>query len=278
VTDTPVLDIRNLTVGVPGRDLVRGVDLTLSAGERVGLVGESGSGKSLLSLAVMRLNPPPTRITSGAIHLAGRDHVTASERELRQARGAAVAMIYQDPLTSLNPVRTIGHQIVEAVRAHADVTRAAARRRAVDLLGEVGIPDPAIRIDAYPHEFSGGMRQRVVIAMALAAEPAVLIADEPTTALDVTTQARIIALLDRIVDEHGTAVLFITHDLAVAAGFCRRVEVMRRGRIVESAPTDEVFAHPRHPYTRGLLDALCTLDVDPARPLAVLDDIEEDPR
>jgi peptide/nickel transport system ATP-binding protein len=275
VTDAPVLDIRGLTVGVPGRDLVRGVDLALAAGERVGLVGESGSGKSLLSLACMRLNPPPTRITGGAIRLDGRDHATASEKEMRAARGASVAMIYQDPLTSLNPVRTVGRQIVEAVRAHADTGRAAARRRAVDLLGEVGIPEPAVRVDAYPHEFSGGMRQRVVIAMALAAEPRVLIADEPTTALDVTTQARILALLDRIADEHGTAVLFITHDLAVAAGFCRRVEVMRHGRIVESAPTERIFAHPAHPYTRGLLDALCTLDVDPDRPLAVLDDIEE---
>ncbi|WP_419992573.1 ABC transporter ATP-binding protein [Streptomyces boninensis] len=259
----PVLKVTDLEVGARGVPLVRKVSFQLARGERLGLVGESGSGKSLTSLAVMRLNTPPTAITGGSVLLGDRDLVRADEREMERVRGARVAMVYQDPMSSLNPVRTIGAQVAEAIRAHEDVPAKAAHARAVDLLGEVGVPDPAARARDYPHQFSGGMRQRVVIAMAIAASPEVLIADEPTTALDVTTQARILELLDRLIGELGMSVLFITHDLAVAAGFCDRLNVMYAGRVVESGPVADVFAAPEHPYTRALIDSNCTFALDP---------------
>ncbi|RZQ65569.1 ABC transporter ATP-binding protein [Amycolatopsis suaedae] len=263
-----VLRLEGLDLGVRSgkqvRPLVHGVNLTLRRGERVALVGESGSGKTLTSLAVMRLNPEPTVRTAGRVMLGATDLATAPERELERVRGGTVAMIYQDPLSCLNPVRTVGNQLVEALRAHTDLDAAAARRRAVELLDEVGVPDPRTRIADYPHQFSGGMRQRVMIAMAISCEPDVLIADEPTTALDVTTQARILALLDDLARRRGMAVLFITHDLAVAAQFCRRICVMRDGRVVETGELRSVLAAPGHAYTRQLLDAVVTLDTEPA--------------
>jgi peptide/nickel transport system ATP-binding protein len=263
-----VLQIEELHVGVDTPEgtvpLVRGASLTLRRGARAALVGESGSGKSLTSLAVMGLNAPPTRVTGGAIRLGELDLATAGEHELRQVRGARVAMVYQDPLSSLNPVKTIGAQLAEAITTHGRMPRDAARARAVELLDAVGLSDPERRCATYPHELSGGMRQRVVIAMAIAARPEVLIADEPTTALDVTTQARILDLLARLSRELDMAVLLITHDLAVAAGFCDEVNVMYAGRVVERAPVRDVFGNPRHPYTRALLGSICTLDLDPA--------------
>lgn len=265
---TPVLSISDLKISVRSadgtRELVHGVDLVLHRGERAALVGESGSGKTLLSLSVMRLNPEPTAITGGRIRLQGIDVTAASEREVRLLRGAEMAMIYQDPLSSLNPFHTIGHQVVEAVRAHEPMPPAAARHRAVDLMNEVGVPNAAERIDDYQHQFSGGMRQRVMIAMAIACSPALLIADEPTTALDVTTQARILELLDRLARQRGMAVLFITHDLAVASTFCERIHVMREGRLVEHGAMGDVLSAPEHPYTRNLLDSVVTLGTAPA--------------
>jgi ABC-type dipeptide/oligopeptide/nickel transport system ATPase component len=270
----PVLDIRDLKIGVDvggtTRSLVHGVSLALRAGERIGLVGESGSGKSLTALAVAGLNAPPTRVTGGSIRLGDDELVGAGEDRMSRVRGARVAMVYQDPLSSLNPVRTVGWQVAEAITLHRELGRSALRARVVELLDAVGLPEPARQVDAYPHELSGGMRQRVVIAMAIAAEPQVLLADEPTTALDVTTQARILELLRRLSDELSMAVLLITHDLGVAASFCQRVNVMRSGAIVEHGPVDELFARPRHPYTRGLLDSICTLDLDPSVPMTVM--------
>ncbi|AXB41862.1 dipeptide ABC transporter ATP-binding protein [Amycolatopsis albispora] len=255
-----VLAVEDLAVGLRhGPSLVHGLSLALAAGERLALVGESGSGKTIASLSMLRLNPPPTEITGGRVVFNGHDLVTASDRELDRVRGRGVAMIYQDPLSCLNPVRTVGDQIAEAIRAHRDVTAAQARLAAVDLLGEVGIEDGARRVRQYPHEFSGGMRQRVMIAMAISCEPSVLIADEPTTALDVTTQARILALLDDLATRRGMAVLFITHDLAVASEFCARIQVMREGRVVESGAMPVVLAEPAHQYTRDLLRSVVTL-------------------
>jgi peptide/nickel transport system ATP-binding protein len=263
----PLLRISELRIGVRRsnsvRPLVEGVDLAIEPGQRAALVGESGSGKTLTALSVMRLNPPPTEVTGGRIELAGQDIVTATERDMVGLRGAEMAMIYQDPLSSLNPVRTVGHQLVEAIRAHTTIRARAAKRRAVDLLGEVGVPDPARRVDDYPHQFSGGMRQRVMIAMAISCSPSLLIADEPTTALDVTTQARILDLLVGLSDQRGMAVLFITHDLAIASGFCERINVMRHGKLVEHGEMGTVLAAPAHPYTRTLLDAVVTLEAEP---------------
>jgi peptide/nickel transport system ATP-binding protein len=253
-----VLDVENLRISFPaptgGRFLaVDGVSFTLNRGETLALVGESGCGKSLTSLALLRLVPSPGRIESGSgIRLADADVLALEGEALRRIRGRRIGMIFQDPMTSLNPVFTVGAQIAEGIRAHFRVSRAEARERSLKLLQEVGIPDAAARLDAYPHQLSGGMRQRVMIAIALAAEPEILVADEPTTALDVTVQAQILEVLDRLRSSHGMAVLLITHDLGIVAGRADRVAVMYAGQIVEEAPTASLFANPSHPYTQGL--------------------------
>ncbi len=242
---------------------VRAVDMVsfnLRHGEVLGLVGESGCGKSVSVLSVMRLlASPPARIR-GRVLFEGRDLLALSDAEMRRVRGARVAMIFQDPMTSLNPVLTIGVQLMEALQLHLGLGRAAARRRAADLLSMVGIPSASDRLDDYQHQFSGGMRQRVMIAMALSCEPRLLIADEPTTALDVTIQAQILDLMRRLREQLGMAMILITHDLGVAAGNCDRINVMYGGRIVETAPVDDVFEVPRMPYTWGLLDSMPRLD------------------
>ena len=255
---TSVLQVENLRVSFPdgGRGRVYpvdGVSFALERGRTLALVGESGSGKSLTSLALLRLIPPPGRIEDGsAIRLGDTDVLGLRGDALRKIRGRRIGMVFQDPMTSLNPVFTVGDQIAEGVRAHFAVSRAEARRRARTLLEEVGMPDPDARLDAYPHQLSGGMRQRVMIAIALSAEPEVLVADEPTTALDVTVQAQILEVLDRLRETHGMAVLLITHDLGIVAGRADRVAVMYAGQIVEEAPTASLFARPSHPYTQGL--------------------------
>jgi peptide/nickel transport system ATP-binding protein len=253
-----VLDVQNLSISFPGAGgvpvrPVDGVSLSLDRGEMLALVGESGCGKSLTSLALLRLVPSPGRIEEGSTIRLGDTDVLALEGDaLRRIRGRRIGMIFQDPMTSLNPVFTVGDQIAEGVRAHFEVSRSEARQRALTLLQEVGIPDPAARLKAYPHQLSGGMRQRVMIAIALSAEPEILVADEPTTALDVTVQAQILEVLDRLRQSHGMAVLLITHDLGIVAGRADRVAVMYAGQIVEEAPTERLFARPSHPYTQGL--------------------------
>jgi len=233
---------------------VDGVDLTVGRGECVGLVGESGSGKSVTALSVLRLVPsPPGRIVAGEVFFEGRDLLACPEREMRRVRGADIAMVFQEPMTSLHPALPVGYQIAEAVRAHRPVGRKEAMRRAVDMLGRVQIPSPEHRARDYPHQLSGGMRQRVVVAMALACEPRLLIADEPTTALDVTIQAQLMELLGRIRVESDVSVLLVTHDLGLVAQMADRVAVMYAGRIVETAPVADIFARARHPYTHGLL-------------------------
>ncbi len=240
---------------------VDGVSWSVERGETLGIVGESGSGKSVSALAVMGLVPvPPGRFESGRILFQGRDLLAADEKELRAIRGKEISMIFQDPLTSLNPVFRVGHQIAEVIQVHEKVGRIAARARAVDLLAEVGIPNPAQRAREYPHQYSGGMRQRAMIAMALALDPAVLLADEPTTALDVTVQAQIMDLLLRLQASRGTAVVLITHDLGLVAGHADRVVVMYAGRVAETATTDDLYYRPRHAYTLGLLSSLARLD------------------
>ncbi|MFE6666291.1 ABC transporter ATP-binding protein [Streptomyces sp. NPDC057697] len=255
----PVLRVRDLTVSFHGAErtvhAVDGVSYDLSPGEVLAVVGESGCGKSVTSMAVMGLLPPTARI-GGSITLDGQELVGAPERRLRSLRGRRLSMIFQEPMTSLNPVLTIGRQITEVLRRHQGMGRGEARERAVELLGVVGIPAPRKRVDEYPHQLSGGMRQRVMIAIAVACDPAVLIADEPTTALDVTVQAGILDVLRSLRDRLGTAIVLITHDLGVVADTADRVLVMYAGRPVEQAPVDELFAAPRHPYTRGLLGAV----------------------
>jgi peptide/nickel transport system ATP-binding protein len=253
-----VLEVEHLRVSFPGGDHTRfypvdGVSFSLERGRTLALVGESGCGKSLTSLALLQLVPAPGRVEPESVIRMGETDVLALKGEaLRRIRGRRVGMIFQDPMTSLNPVFTVGDQIAEGILAHFKMSRAAARERALALLQEVGIPDPANRLKAYPHQLSGGMRQRVMIAIALAAEPEILIADEPTTALDVTVQAQILEVLDRLRENHGMAVLLITHDLGIVAGRADRVAVMYAGQIVEEAPTELLFAHPSHPYTQGL--------------------------
>jgi peptide/nickel transport system ATP-binding protein len=259
---TQALQVENLRVSFPTGDggrvyPVDGVSFTLDRGRTLALVGESGCGKSLTSLALLRLIPSPGRIEDGStIRLGDTDVLSLRGEALRKIRGRRIGMVFQDPMTSLNPVFTAGDQIAEGVRAHFDVSRAEARRRALMLLQEVGIPDPAARLDAYPHQLSGGMRQRVMIAIALSAEPEILVADEPTTALDVTVQAQILEVLDRLRERHGMAVLLITHDLGIVAGRADRVAVMYAGQIVEEAPTERLFASPSHPYTQGLFASI----------------------
>jgi peptide/nickel transport system ATP-binding protein len=256
----PVLSVRDLEVAFPTRRgtlvAVDGVSFDIAAGEVLGVVGESGAGKSLTGAAVIGLIEPPGRIMGGEVHLSGQRIDNLRAEAMRRVRGRRIGMVFQDPLTSLNPLYRIGDQIVETIRAHAGVGGDEARERAIALLQEAGIQGARERIDSYPHEFSGGMRQRVVLALALCAEPELLIADEPTTALDVSIQAQIIALLKRLCRERGTAVMLITHDMGVIAEMADRVAVMYAGRIVEIGPVREVVQNPRHPYTKGLMGAI----------------------
>ncbi|MCP5150423.1 MAG: ABC transporter ATP-binding protein [Ectothiorhodospiraceae bacterium] len=249
---------------------VDGVDFELAAGEVLGIVGESGSGKSVTALSILGLIPsPPGRVARGEILFEGRDLLKLREREMRAVRGADISMIFQEPMTSLNPVFTIGDQIVETIRFHESVSVAAARARAVELLELVGIPSPRERLSEYPHQLSGGMRQRVMIAIALSCQPKLLLADEPTTALDVTIQAQILDLLRRLQAELGMAVIIITHDLGVVAEFAQRAIVMYAGKVVEHATVEELFERPLHPYTEGLLASLPVLDEDQNRLQAI---------
>ncbi len=254
LTGTPLLDIANLTITVGGKAIVEEVSLTIAPGEMLGLVGESGCGKSVTALSVMRLLPePPMRFASGAIRFGGQNLLDLDEPALQAIRGDTISMIFQEPMTSLNPVFTIGDQIAEVVLLHRDVSGETANARAVELLDRVGIPNARAALSRYPHQLSGGQRQRVMIAMALACDPKLLIADEPTTALDVTVQAQILDLIDDLRRETGMAVLLITHDLGVVSQYCDRVAVMYGGRIVEQATAAELFARPRHRYTEALL-------------------------
>jgi peptide/nickel transport system ATP-binding protein len=252
--------------------VVNGLSYTVGPGETVAVVGESGSGKSVSVLALLGLLPERTATVTGRALLQGEDLLTMAPERLRRVRGPGVGMVFQDPMTSLNPVLTVGRQLTEGLRAHGPVSKAAARARAVELLGEVGLPDPGRAVDRYPHELSGGMRQRVVIAMALANSPALLVADEATTALDVTVQAQIIDLVERLQAEQGTGVIWITHDLGVVAGIADRVLVMYGGRCVEDGTVDDVLERPAHPYTRGLLGSLPDLAA-PVGPDGVLPDL-----
>ena len=260
-----LLRIDDLCIEFPGGDgplrAVDGVSLDIGPGEFVGVVGESGSGKSVTGLSVMRLLESSARVT-GSIRFDGRDMLSLSEREVRRIRGKEIAMIFQEPMTSLNPIFTAGEQIAEVVRLHEGLGSAAAMRRALEMLVQVGVSDPERRLRSYPHELSGGMRQRVMIAIALACRPRLLIADEPTTALDVTIQAQVLALLADLRRDLGLAVMLITHDLGVVAEHVDRVAVMYAGRVVETASTRGLFAQPAHPYTRGLLDSIPKLDED----------------
>src|SRR5947209_9715402 len=261
----PLLNVENLNTEFFTQDgvvkAVDGVSFFLMPGETLGIVGESGCGKSITALSLMRLIPsPPGKIVDGKIVFQGDNILEMSDEEVRNIRGNRIAMIFQDPMTSLNPVLTVNRQISEAVMLHLGMSKAEARERSVELLKMVGIPNAEERINQYPHQFSGGMRQRVMIAMALSCNPDLIIADEPTTALDVTIQAQILELLKKIQKDRGTGLLMITHDLGVVAGMTDRVNVMYAGHIVETAGTDEVFANPRHPYTLGLSNSIPRLD------------------
>ncbi len=274
----PLLDIKDLVTVFhtsKGRlSAVDGVSLTIERGQTLGLVGESGCGKSVTAMSTLRLVSSPGRIESGSITFTkdgeSIDLVTAPEKQLRKVRGGRIGMIFQEPMTSLNPVFTIGNQIAEVVQLHRKVSRSEARSRALEMLRLVRVADPEQRLDAYPHQLSGGMRQRVMIAIALACEPDLIIADEPTTALDVTIQAQILELLDELQSRLGTAILLITHDLGVVAETCDDVAVMYAGRIVEQASAVELFSHPLHPYTKGLLQARPNVDTRDSGPLATI--------
>ncbi|WP_407518651.1 ABC transporter ATP-binding protein [Methylobacterium oryzisoli] len=265
----PVLSVRDLRVEFVTRrgvlTAIDGISFDIARGEVLGVVGESGAGKSVTGAAVIGLIDPPGRIAGGEIRLGAERIDTLPPERMRRVRGKRIGMIFQDPLTSLNPLYRVGRQIEETIRTHTDLSARAARRRAIDLLAEVGIPAPERRIDGFPHEFSGGMRQRVVIALALAAEPELIIADEPTTALDVSVQAQIIALLKRLGRDHGTAVMLITHDMGVIAEAADRVAVMYAGRIAEIGPVRAVVGEPLHPYAQGLMGAIPTLAHDADR-------------
>ncbi|HMO58442.1 MAG TPA: ABC transporter ATP-binding protein [Roseiflexaceae bacterium] len=269
---SPLLQVENLEVQFKTQDgvvkAVNDVSFHVDRGETLGIVGESGSGKSVTAMSLMRLIPnPPGQITGGKVMFDGENLLDYSDDEMRHVRGNRIAMIFQDPMTSLNPVLTIGRQITESLELHLKLTQKEARNRAVELLNMVGIPSADRRLDDYPHQFSGGMRQRVMIAMGLSCNPELLIADEPTTALDVTIQAQILELIQRLQHELGTAVIIITHDLGVVAGMADRVQVMYAGRIVEEGPTNEIFAQPRMPYTIGLLRSIPRLDEEQGRKL-----------
>jgi peptide/nickel transport system ATP-binding protein len=257
----PLLDVRNLKTEFLLRNgsltAVNDVSFQLAEKETLGIVGESGSGKSVLALSLMRLIPqPPGKITNGHVLFKGEDLLTKSEREMRSFRGKRISMIFQEPMVALNPAYTVGDQVAEGYRIHEGLSKRAAYDEAANMLDKVGIPNPRQRLKSYPHEFSGGMRQRVMIAIALACNPDLLIADEPTTALDVTIQAQILDLLRNLIDQLGKALIFITHDLGVAAVLCDRIAVMYASNIVELADRNSLFANPKHPYTQGLLRAL----------------------
>jgi len=261
----PLLEVKNLKTQFFTQDgVVKAVDdvsFYVMPGETLGVVGESGSGKSMTGLSIMRLIPnPPGKIVNGEVSFNGRDILKMSDEQVRSIRGNDIAMIFQDPMTSLNPVLTINRQISESLQLHMGMNKEQAKRRAIELLGMVGIPNPESRVNQYPHQFSGGMRQRVMIAMALSCNPKLLIADEPTTALDVTIQAQILDLMRNLQTETGTGVIMITHSMGVVAGMADRVQVMYAGHIVETASTEEIFANPRHPYTVGLMKSIPRLD------------------
>ncbi len=270
----PLLDIRNLSVTFRTEDgLVRAVDgvsATLQQGETLGIVGESGSGKSVTMMTVMRLITDPNATFEGEVYYKGVDLLALPQDQIRSIRGAGISMIFQDPMTSLNPVYKVGWQIAEQIREHEKISKQGARARAIELLTSVGIPNAAERVDNYPHEFSGGMRQRVMIAMAISCNPDVLIADEPTTALDVTIQAQILKLIRKLKSDYGTAVVLITHDMGVVADMADRIAVMYAGRIVEQGTQRELFYDPQHPYTWGLLGSIARLDRPRPRRLAAI--------
>ena len=280
--DTPLLEVKGLRTefrsGGSSFAAVDGISFSLAPGETLGIVGESGCGKSVTSLSIMRLVPnPPGRITAGEIKLEGRNLLDLPEGDMRAIRGDDIAMIFQEPMTSLNPVQTVGNQIIEAVQLHRSLSAAAARARALEMLQLVKIPSPETRLDEYPHQLSGGMRQRVMIAMALACDPKLLIADEPTTALDVTIQAQILDLLRDLRERTGAAIMLITHDLGVVADLAHRVIVMYAGRIVEEAPVGLLFADPQHPYTLGLLGSIPRLGSDGDERLTAIEGVVPNP-
>ncbi len=269
-----LLDVRDFRLSFSGYEgtarVLDGIDLAVGQGESVGIVGETGCGKSVLARSMLRLNPsPPARVESGSIHFAGRDVFAMGPAELRALRGAGIGMVFQDPATYLNPVFTIGSQMADVLRAHGVRGRAAIRARGIELLEAVRLPDAASLLARYPHELSGGMRQRVLIAQALAANPRLLLADEPTTALDVTVQGQVLALIADLVARLGLTLMLISHDLGVVGATCRRVVVMYSGTIVEDAPAEALFRDPRHPYTRGLLAAVPDLERPDAMPAGI---------
>jgi oligopeptide/dipeptide ABC transporter ATP-binding protein len=270
----PLLEVRDLKVSFRTEDgvvrAVDGVSFSLSEGETLGIVGESGSGKSVTMMSVMRLITDPNARFEGEVLYKGRDLMTLSKDQIREIRGTGIAMIFQDPMTSLNPVYRVGWQIAEQIRAHEQISRQAAHARAIELLAAVGIPHPAERVDGYPHQFSGGMRQRVMIAMAVSCNPDILIADEPTTALDVTIQAQILNLIKKLRNDFGTAVVLITHDMGVVADLADRIAVMYAGRIVEQGGRRDVFYDAQHPYTWGLLGSIARLDRPKPRRLSTI--------
>ncbi len=269
----PLLEVRHLRVEFPTRRgtllALDDISLTIAPGEILGVVGESGAGKSLTGAAIIGLLDPPGRIAAGEIHLAGRRIDNLPYDQMRRVRGREIGAVFQDPLTSLNPLYTVGQQLVETITTHLNLSAAQARQRAIELLASTGIPAPEARVDQYPHQFSGGMRQRVVIALALAAQPKLIVADEPTTALDVSIQAQIIALLKQVCREQGAAVMLVTHDMGVIAESCDRVAVMYAGRVAEIGPVADVIHRPAHPYTAGLMGAIPAMDEDRERLLQI---------
>ncbi|WP_420393154.1 ABC transporter ATP-binding protein [Acuticoccus sp.] len=263
----PLLEVRGLVTefgsGAGAVRAVDGVSFDVRGGETVAIVGESGSGKSVTAMSILRLIPsPPGRIVAGTVMFDGVDLLTLGEAEIRQVRGNRISMIFQEPMTSLNPVLTIGRQVGEPIEVHEDVGTRSLRQRCVDLLRGVRVPDPEVRVDAYPHQFSGGMRQRAMIAMSLACAPRLIIADEPTTALDVTVQAQVLELLRKVSRDTGSSLILITHDLGVVARYAQRVNVMYAGRIVERGTARQIYKTPRHPYTMGLMASVPRLDAD----------------
>jgi len=278
---SPILAVRNLHTNFSTQHgvvkAVNGISFDLHEGEALGIVGESGSGKSVTALSIMRLIPcPPGEITADSITFENQNLLALDKKGMRQIRGGKIAMIFQDPMTSLNPVLKVGWQISESLKLHFGMNHAEARKRTIELLRMVGIPSAQERIDDYPHQFSGGMRQRVMIAMALACSPRLLIADEPTTALDVTIQAQILDLIKRLRRETGASVIWITHDLGIIAGLCDRINVMYAGRIVESGPVDSIYYRPGHGYTMGLLKSIPRLDEEQKTRLNPIDGVPPD--
>ncbi|RQO62646.1 methionine ABC transporter ATP-binding protein [Paucibacter sp. KBW04] len=273
MTTAPLLEVRHLRVEFPTRRgtllALDDISFEIAPGEILGVVGESGAGKSLTGAAIIGLLDPPGRIASGEILLEGRRIDQLPYEEMRKIRGRQIGAIFQDPLTSLNPLYTVGQQLIETITTHLDLSQAQARARAIELLAQTGIPAPEARIDQYPHQFSGGMRQRVVIALALAASPKLIVADEPTTALDVSIQAQIISLLKRVCKEQGAAVMLVTHDMGVIAETCDRVAVLYAGRVAEIGPVHQVIHQPAHPYTAGLMGSIPAMDEDRERLLQI---------